>query len=390
MKILSLMILTLSLSNLALAEIDKTGEGDVLLSVSQKLTQINSRLKDQRVFLSPAVVNWAQMDTFKSQIIFTVAHDPHGSGSDTPAELSPGVLTLDLKKDWNALEESVLSIGDVQKNPEWLTLKTEMTQFFKYRDEFMYQPARAMIKSGTLMSRLTKVKESAMPFLSDSTNLKNVSVRVIDPVIEKMTAELNVLNASVNRLKELRTPPPVEKPTIFQARFTKELYFFGCASFLSGLFLTMVFYWLKKKMVKEPVEVKPAAVVDAFNYHEWLKVFEKNLQALKNNEENTNEENIHLKGYASTLSEGRKFLNSADNQQDYYIGLEQVNSSAVKIEEHFEKINFKKSGEPFRRLISQIIQLCEVVENKKEISFDDPKPKLRAFKQEQVLLKTAS
>jgi hypothetical protein len=137
-------------------------------------------------------------------------------------------------------------------------------------------------------------------------------------------------------------------------------------------------------MVKKPEAQAPVPPKNTFNYYEWLKRLESNLQALKNHEENTSEQYITLKAMAHQLNEARKNLNLADNQQDYYTSLECLNVAAPKIEEHFEKANVKKHSEATRRIISQIVQLCDAIENKKEMSFEDEKPKLKVIKLEQV------
>ena len=282
------------------------------------------------------------------------------------------------------MELSGLEIGDLEKETEWESLKTEMAQFFKLREEFLYQPARSMIKSGLISGRLQKIKEVATGMLQDSQDTKNLSVKVVDPFVEKMANELAVLNRSIRELDALRNPPPVEVPTIYKPVLYQELFIFGSGIFFTGIFLTFSFMWMKKKLTKIPVEETPVVNKSAFNYYEWLKRLETNLQALKNNEENTSEQYITLKGFAHQLSEARKNLNLADNQQDYYISLEHLNVAAPKIEEHFEKANLKKHSEATRRLISQIVQLCDAIENKKEMSFEDEKPKLRVIKLEQV------
>jgi hypothetical protein len=104
------------------------------------------------------------------------------------------------------------------------------------------------------------------------------------------------------------------------------------------------------------------------------------LQSFKNQEEKVSEQYINLKEHSLELSQARKGLNQADNQQDYYESLNQLNSSAPKIEDYFEKVNLKSHTDSSRRLISQMVQLCDAIENKKEMSFDAEKPQLRVIK----------
>ncbi len=367
------------------SEIKHTGDEDVLSSVSQKLTQIDERLKDHRLFVAPAIFQWKELDQFQTDLMFVVAHDPNGPvAKDTPADLSPTYLTQKLKDSWSKLELNILEIEGLSKDPEWESLKAEMSQFFKYREEFLYQPARAMIKTGLLTDRMNKLKEAARLILKGSIDQKDLSLKVIDPYVEKLANELSVLNRSIQELEALKNPPPVEIPTIYKPVLYNELYVFASMIVMGTLFITFSALWLRKKLTKTPAEEKPIVSKSGFNYYEWLKRLETNLQALKSNEENMSEQYITLKGLATQLSEARKNLNFSDNQQDYYTSLEHLNAAAPKIEEHFEKTNLRKHSDATRRIISQIIQLCDAIENKKEMSFEDEKPKLRLIKLEQA------
>lgn len=358
---------------------------DVLVQISSALSQVDARLKDHRVYVNPAKFEWKEMGKFKNDLIFTVAHDPHGTlPKDTPAELTPSYLTTKLKASWSELEVSVLGIGELAKDIEWTTLKTEMDEFFKLRDESLYQPARAMVKSGVMLGRLTKINETASSSLSGPVESKSLSVKIVDPYVEKLAAEISALNHSVLQLKEFRTPRPIENTSIFQAKHQAELLMMGGVVFFVSAFFVMVGIFLKSKFKRAaPVEVKPEPVVDSFNYYEWLKRLETSMQAIKNNEENMSEDFIKLKELTTVLSEARKGLNIADNQQEYYVSIEKLNAASPKIEEYFDKINHKKNSEASRRLVSHIIQLCEAIENKKQFSFEDEKPKLKVIKKEQ-------
>jgi hypothetical protein len=378
-------ILSTLLTTTAIAEIRSSADDDVLAIISKKLNQIDNRLQDHRISVSSAKIDWKEWDQFKSDLIFTVAHDPHGpTNKELDLELTPTHLTQKLKDSWLALEISVREIEILTTDTEWVNLQTEMTNFFKLRDQFLYQPARAMVRSGLLTDKLEKIKQTASTFFKRGKENGEVSVKVIDPKIVEMTHELKKLNDSIQQLDELRNPPPAEVPTIYQAKYYQELFVFGFALLTSGCLLAFSFMWLKQKMVKKPETQAPVPPKNTFNYYEWLKRLESNLQALKNHEENTSEQYINLKAMAHQLNEARKNLNLADNQQDYYTSLECLNIAAPKIEEHFEKANVKKHSEATRRIISQIVQLCDAIENKKEMSFEDEKPKLKVIKLEQV------
>ena len=64
-----LVFASLSLVPTAYAEIKNTGGDDVLTTVSQKLIQIDERLKDHRVFVSPAVFNWKEWEHFRTELL---------------------------------------------------------------------------------------------------------------------------------------------------------------------------------------------------------------------------------------------------------------------------------------------------------------------------------
>ncbi len=381
MTIIKFFLISSLLINSVQAEIEITGEDDVLSTVSQKLTQVENHLKDQRLFVSSARFEWKELDEFRDELMFVVAHDPAGSTSkDTPAELMPTYLTQKLRLSFARLEASVYQIGSLVKNEEWVNLKQDMEKFLNQRDEFLYVPARGMIKSGLMTNHLKKLKEVASIILNTNENSKNISVRVVDPVIENLSKELNRLNVSVRQLEEFRKPVAVEPTTIFQEKNYVELSIFSLFILSVGIFGTFVFQWLagkfSKKEVVEPVSIKE----NTFNYFEWLKQLEGNLKAFKTNEEKLTEECINLKHLSHVLSESRKGLNLADNQQDYYESLEKLNGSAPKIEEYFHKISVKKNSELSRRLVKQVVHLCEAIESRREIVFTENKDKMRASK----------
>jgi len=378
-------VFSVLLTTTAMAEIRSSADEDVLALISKKLNQIDERLQDHRISVSPAKLEWKEWEQFKSDLIFAVAHDPHGpANKDQIPELAPAYLTQKLKQSWLALEVSVREIESLSSDPEWMQLQTEMSQFFNFRDQFLYQPARSMVRSGLITDKLEKIKQSASIYLKGNKDPGQISLKVIDPKILEMTVELKKLNDSVKQLDELRNPLPVEVPTIYQTKYYQELFVFGFLVLTSGCLMTFAFMWLKQKMVKVTPQPAPLVQKDTFNYYEWLKRLEANLQTLKNHEENTSEQYINLKALAHQLNEARKNLNQADNQQDYYTSLEYLNAAAPKIEEHFEKANIKKHSEATRRIISQIVQLCDAIENKREMSFEDEKPRLRVIKLEQV------
>jgi hypothetical protein len=384
-KFLLLAFLSLSLS--VQSEVKNNSDEVSLVGISKKLLEIENRLTDNRIFISSAIFEWKQLEQFRSDILFTVAHDPFGSPKkNIPAHLHPSYLTQKLKGTWAELELSVLEMGELHKDQEWNSLKVEVDQFFKLRDEFLYQPARLIIKSGTFMNRLDTIKDIASKMVKESTLKGNVDVKVLDPVLSKLTDELSVLNYSIKRLIALKTPPPTAPPTIFMPELLKQLYVFGLVIFSSTLFLVLSFIWVKTKLIKrsEPVIAKEVKK-NAFNYYEWLKGLESGLQNLKKNEDYLTEQFIELKGLSHQLSEARKHFNEADNQQDYYKALENLNIVGPKIEEHFLNTNVRKNSVASRKVIGQIIQLCDAIENKKEINLDDEKPILRIIKVEQTI-----
>ena len=377
--------LSLILSQSSLAEIQQTGGDDILVDVSSKLSEINQRLKDQRVFVSSAVVKWPEFEQFQSNLIFAVAHDPHGYiDKNAPGELNPKYLTQKLKESWIELEVSASQLNNHTKSTVWINLKTQVEEFFKLREEGFYQPARKLISSGELIASLKKVNDGAIEYLKQAQTSKHVSVKIIDPVIEKMSRELNIMNRSVRELVNIKTPPPIAEPTFLKRIHPNELLVLTGGSFIAGIFICLTFVWLKSKTSEVPEQKEEKAVVNSFNYYEWLKRLELNLHALKENEDNTCEEYIKLKDLSEKLHLSRKHLNQADNQQDYYKCLEELNSASPKIEEYFEKVNLRKNTDISRRVIKQVIQLCDAIESKKEMSFEDEKPKLKLIKQEKM------
>lgn len=364
----------------AQAEIDMSGQEDALATVSQKLSQIEKHLKDQRIFVAPARFEWRELDEFRDELMFVVAHDPAGSvAKDTPQELMPSYLTQKLRVTFGRLEESVYQIGTLVKNEAWINLKTDMEQFLAQRDQFLYVPARNMIKSGLMTKNLNKLKDSASVVFKGNEASKNISVRIIDPVIEKLTEELGRLNQSVRQLEEFRKPEVPEPTTIFQEKNSLELSLLAVVGIVGGILGTFFFQLIAGKFSRVEVP-EPVVKTNTFNYFEWLKQLEGNLKAFKVNEEKQTEECINLKHLSQALSEARKGLNLADNQQEYYESLEQLNASAPKLEEYFDKISVKKNSELSRRLVKQVVQLCEAIESRQEIVFTENKDKMKVSK----------
>jgi hypothetical protein len=364
----SFFLLSLIMMNSAFAEIKNTGDEDVLSHVEIKLNQIEERLKDHRLFVSPAVFNWTELNEFKADLMFVVAHDPSGPAvKDTPDELSPSKLTQKLRVSFDKLEASAYEIGALVKSEEWTLFKTDVEQFFKYREEFMYVPARSMIKSGELTAKLGLVKNAAANILKVSDKSQNISVRVIDPVIEGLSSELNHMNVAVRQLQDFRKPRPVEVTTIFQEKNKVELGVLAGAIFALAVLGTVFVQWVSSKFKKAPAPAPVATNSNGFNYNAWLSRLEGSLKTFKVNEDKVTEDHIILKNYGHALSEARKKLNLSDNQQDFYASLEELNATALPIETYFEKLNVKKNAEISRRMISQVVQLCDALEANQEI-----------------------
>ncbi|MBA2403589.1 MAG: hypothetical protein H0V66_02370 [Bdellovibrionales bacterium] len=370
----SLIIMSFLLVSSVQAKIE-TIEDHVLASVDQKLTHIQALLKDQRLFVTSATFNWPELGQFREEMLYVVAHDPTGPvPKDTPVELLPSYLTQKLKDNFSKLEASVYKIGALSHSEEWLVFKTDMEQFFKYREEFLYGPARVMFKAGLVTHQLEKLKQAAS-VLMKTHETKNISVRVIDPAIEGLTSELNELNFSVRQLKELNQPKPVEIKTIFQEKNLQELGLLTLAAFFIGALGTLFLKWVFKKSAQSRSVKQESVPINSFDYTDWLKRLGASLKALKANEDKLIEENINLKNFCTDLRQARKSLNMADNHQDYYLSLEQLNSIAPQLEDYFDKLNLKKTGEHSRQMVKLVVQLCDAIEAKQEISLAEFKPK---------------
>lgn len=371
-------------SQFSSAEMISSAEKDVLSQISSAITQIDDRIKNHRLFVTPAKMDWPEMTKFHQELMFVLAHDPHGPpNKDLPAELHPSFLSGKLKGTWNKLEVSAYEIGDLAKDPIWISLKTDIELFFQHRENFMYQPARSIIRSPEFKQKLETVRQYVFEQLkSQSGSKKDVTIKVMDPFIEKMGAELQQLNQSILQLKEFRTPKPVENPSIFQSKYSEQLTLFAAGTFLAGLFMTFSFIWLKEKFKKAPVEVKPEMPAGAFNYYEWVKHLEGCLQQVKDREDAYREDLIKLKEMAEELRDARKKLNLADTQQEFYNSLDLLNATSAKFEDYCDKESSKKNVETSRKLINHMIKLCEAVETKKEIHLNAEKPRLKLVKSE--------
>jgi hypothetical protein len=352
------------------ARIDLTGEEDVLAGVAKKLNQIEQQLSNQRLFVASANFNWPELTEFREDLMFVVAHDPSGPVKiDTPHELLPSSLTERLRISFSKLESSAFQIETLVQTVEWTLFGDEIEKFIKFRDEHFYVNARAMIRSGVLLGHLERVKQVADVILRGDERSRNISLRVIDPVIEKLSLELNHLNVSVTKIQEYNKPPVPEVKTIFQEKNKSELILLVAGVLFVGVMGTFSLQWIFRAINKTRDAQKKTIKPEGFDYYEWLKLLEANLQAFKTNEDKLTEDHINLKNLGFELSESRKALNLAENQQDYYLSLDQLNSSAPKLEDYFDKMNIKKNADLSRRLVKHIVQLCEAIESRHEITF---------------------
>lgn len=383
-KISSLFIgsyLGLLLAGPAHTSVQKMGEEDVLYNVSKKLILIEERLKSQSVLVSPETINWPEMENFYRELMFVAAHDPQGAAvKDTPKELESEKLTEQLRSTWMKLEESVFKVGTLSESEEWRSLKTDIELFFTHREGQLYQPARAMIKTGSLSTKIIAVKLAAGKYQNDSLTGKVVTFRVIDPVIETLSKELKQLNTSVRQLDEIRNPKKVEVPSIYQQRNFQEIITLAVLAFGAGLVLAASVYavcaFSRKRKSKKEIRIASEViepVMPTFDYNEWLKRLEKNLKVLKRNEDSLIEDVLCLSNYSHELRDARKFLAQAEPGVEFAKRLEGLNAASVKIEKYFEKINIKNNTETSRNIMKHLIELCEAIEKGVEIKIQENK-----------------
>lgn len=391
MHLKTIVIFSLLISTSAFARIEKTTEEDVLYKVSDKLSIIESHLKNQRVDLTNATFSWSEFDLFQKELMFVAAHDPGTQKlNDLPLELTTGHLTLRLRTAWNKMQESIFLMEGMDKHETWLSLKSDVEIFFKLRDEYFYQSARNLIKSGQLTNKMNQLKEFVVQTRKDKQIPAQLSVRVIDPVIESLATEMSYLNQSVRMLKEFRQPPKVEKKTIYHKELYQELGIFAGAAVAVGMLAMLMGIGLFKLFrKKKPVGEEIVNTTDGFDYSEWLKSFETNLRAFKNVEDKIVENHLEMKHLSDDLREARKKLNLSDNQQDFYNSLEQLNISSPKIEEYFERVNLKKGTEASRKMVHAIVQLCQAIESGKTINVTQEKTFKLLKKQQNSVSKAA-
>lgn len=370
------------LINPGYASYKKMGEEDVLFTVSKKLISIEQQLNSQSVLISPETLNWPEIEDFNRELMYAVAHDPNGSpAKDTPVELTSENLTERLKHSWMKLEESVFKIGTLSETTEWNAIKSDMDQFLTLRKDLYYQPARVMIKTGLLSSRIRDLRNAAAQYLTDSQKGKKITFKVSDPVLEELTRELSILNTSVRELDELRRPKVVEVSTIFQQKNAKELSILAAACFTIGIILTAIIISLigfinrnmrrKKKAIELEKEEEQIVEVNHFDYNSWLKSLEKTLQSLKSNEDNLVEDILCLSNYCHEMKEARQLLNESETQEDRDNSLLLLNAASSKMEEYFEKLNIKKNSETSKSIMKHLVELCEAIEKGLVIHFKD-------------------
>jgi hypothetical protein len=354
---------------LAEAEMIQTAEKDTLSQISTAIEKIEDRIKNHRLFITPSKMDWPEMTKFENEIMYVLAHDPNGPPSKlTPPQLHPSFLSERLRETLSKLEMSVYEIGGLEKDPNWLGLKADMELFFQHRKNFMYQSARIMVRSLEFKQRLENLKIFAYKSMSSEVGSKrDVTIKVMDPYIEKMSKELELLNQSILQLKEFRTPRVVPKSTIFQSKNQHEIALVAISSLVCGILLTALVFGIKSKFKKIPPEVQVKADPDSFNYYDWVKNLETYLQQIKNREDHYREDLIRFREMMDELKESRT------NQEN-------ILSILLKMQDYIHKESAKRSVEVSRKLIEHISKLCEVIEAKKEMNFSSDRPKLKLVK----------
>lgn len=381
---LSVVLLSSLFSLSALSSYQNLGEEDVLYSVSKKLAQIEQRLGNQTVSVSPETLNWPEIEELTKDLTFIVAHDPNGAVlKNVPAELASEKLTERFRVTWLRLEESVYRIGTLAQSPEWTALKADVDQFLNHREELFYTEARVMVKTGMISTKIKALRSAATETFSKSLQHgTKISVRVSDPVMEGLAQELKVLNTSVREMEVLRKPAPVEVPTIFKTKHGLELGLLTGGALSIGLVLAAAFFTItgviRKNKIKKATEEDsgPAEkVIDSgtnqFDYDEWLKRLEKNLKALKKNEDVHTEDMLCLVNYSHELRDARLLLNNAATPEAAAAALSALNTASTKIEGYFEKINLRKNSETSRNIMKHLVEICEAIENRLEIKVQD-------------------
>jgi hypothetical protein len=368
------------------AGVIKNLDSDSLKEISKKLTEIDQRLQGQKLSIEAAIFHWNELDQFKSDLLYTVAYDPTGPKTkDAPEQMDPVVLTSKLKASWGQIESQVLEMGELENKEEWVSLKAEVENFFSLRHKFYYQPARALIKSGSLLDKMQKLKQAAASIAKDSIRTKSVGLKVMDPVLEKLNFELGGLSKSMQTLIELNAPAPEKPATIFDSQYLVQIWVFGfvivCLSSLATFFGIKAY----TKYLEENKSGPAVPVKAGVNYYDWLKRFESNLQTLKRSEEDLSEYFVELRAMVERLSVAHKNINEASGQQEYYKAIDLLNEIVPQMEERFLKQNPRKQTDASRKIIAQVIQICEAIENKKDFYFDEHKPHLRLVKLEQTL-----
>jgi hypothetical protein len=386
MNQLHLFFLFLSLFSLSLqAGVIKNIESDFLLEVSRKLNEIDVRLRDQKMYVEKATFHWKELDQFRADLLFAVAHDPIGSNTkDIPDQVHPTSLTQKLKGAWSAIELDVIEMGEIGKTNEWASLKSEVENFFSLRDKFYYQPARGVIKSGALLQKIQDFKHVAAVMTKESIR-RDVGVKVMDPVTERLSLELGHLGKSVRKLVEMNTPAPIPPATIFDPKYIVQLGIFGALIFVSAFLLALSGIWMRKKLSSSSKKAPEDPSKSSFNYYDWLKKFESNLNGLRRNEEDLSEHFIELNVLGKTLTEAVKGLNEASGTDEYYAALESLNHIGPKLEGYLQRQGGKKHFESTRKIITQCIQICDAIEGKKDFHFEGQIQNLRLVKLERTI-----
>jgi hypothetical protein len=382
-----ILFLTLTFSNILSAKI--VDHEETLNVIASKLSDINKKLDDPRVIVSPKSFNWPELQQLRQDFMFVAAHDPSGKISkEISQELNPQSLTSKVQESFLILEASAKGIGTLVQTEEWQGLKKDIEFFISNRKIHFYGPAREIIRSGSVSRGFQEVERIAGEMILKNDNEKSVyTLKVLDPFFDEMAKELKVMNRTVSKIQHSLIPKPAIKESIFKIDNYQELSLTSLFSIIIGISLTLGIQKLSQRPKETPVKEEP---IQSFDYSDWLQKLEISLKTFKANDEKTIESYLKLKEICKDFSNSRKAMNLAESQKEFYSSLDTLNIHAPKIEEHFENFDIARNAELSRKLVKLIIQLCEALEKNQQISFSgSPKAINNKTKTEKILLRVA-
>lgn len=280
------------------------------------LTKIDERLAKERIEVRATDFRWEQWERFESELNFVVAHDPVSEVFDVPDELQSENLNSRLLSRWEDLTLSARSMQLTDNNPVWTELAASMTKFFNHRDQQLYRQARAQMKSGEIRESLEELYQQAAEKALTRMPQTLTDLKVIDPVLVDLVAELKKITTSLSPASTPRAPNPMP---------------WGLTALFAAAFV-VVLVKRRRPQPQVPAQVSTAPVKPVHSTQAWMQQLEATLQKQQNLEVEQERELQEAREHVRELKAVIKSIQTAKEVDEFYLQLEKLGIVTEAIE----------------------------------------------------------